>query len=251
MLRLLCVTAHPDDEAGGFGGSLRLYAQRGVQTTVICLTDGQAATHRGEAKTGEELGKVRRVEIERSCKLLGVSHCEVVGFKDGALDRTPFLEVVAHLVQRIREIKPHVMMTFGTEGAVTAHRDHSMAAMFATAAYHWAGRPKSFPEQVEKGLAPWRVQKLYYGTSDFLLPDRQPVSPAPWTTAIEIGEEGVKLKRNAFAAHTTQNPLLPVFEKTLEKRGVRELYHLANSVHQMPGKMESDLFEGVEEGYGG
>jgi len=24
MLRLMCITAHPDDEAGSFGGSLRL-----------------------------------------------------------------------------------------------------------------------------------------------------------------------------------------------------------------------------------
>jgi len=30
MLRLMCITAHPDDEAAGFGGSLRLYRDRGV-----------------------------------------------------------------------------------------------------------------------------------------------------------------------------------------------------------------------------
>ncbi|GAC1654587.1 MAG: hypothetical protein NVS9B15_15310 [Acidobacteriaceae bacterium] len=250
MLRLLCVTAHPDDEAGGFGGSLRLYADGGVQTNVICLTEGQAATHRGAAQSGEELGEIRRKELERSCALLGVSECEVLGFDDGGLDRLSTTEPVAHLVRRIREIRPHVMITFGTEGAVTAHPDHSMASLFATAAYHWAGRPKRYPEQIEEGLAAWRVQKLYYGTSDFLLPDRQPISPAPWTTVIEIGEERLKLKRDAFAAHTTQNPLLPIFEKSLERRGARELYHLANSVHQMPSKMERDLFEGVEEAYG-
>ncbi|HVG91815.1 MAG TPA: PIG-L family deacetylase, partial [Alphaproteobacteria bacterium] len=43
MLRLLCFTAHPDDEAGGFGGTLLRYAERGVETHVICLTPGQAA----------------------------------------------------------------------------------------------------------------------------------------------------------------------------------------------------------------
>ena len=32
MLRLLCFTAHPDDEAGSFGGTLLRYAERGVET---------------------------------------------------------------------------------------------------------------------------------------------------------------------------------------------------------------------------
>ena len=41
--RLLCITAHPDDEAGGFGGTLLQYAERGVETHVVCLTPGQAA----------------------------------------------------------------------------------------------------------------------------------------------------------------------------------------------------------------
>src|SRR5947209_3657157 len=49
MLRMMCVTAHPDDEAGNFGGTLRLCSERGVETAVLCLTPGQAAFHRGAA----------------------------------------------------------------------------------------------------------------------------------------------------------------------------------------------------------
>ena len=73
MLRLLCVTAHPDDEAGGFGGSLLLYASRGVETHVICLTPGQAATHRGGARSDEELAAMRRQEFQASCRMLKIS----------------------------------------------------------------------------------------------------------------------------------------------------------------------------------
>src|SRR5215475_16013135 len=68
MLRLLCITAHPDDEAGGFGGTLLHYAQRGVETHVLCLTPGQAATHRGGAKSDDELAQIRRREFAASCK---------------------------------------------------------------------------------------------------------------------------------------------------------------------------------------
>ena len=35
MPRLLCITAHPDDEAGGFGGTLALYTERGVEISAI------------------------------------------------------------------------------------------------------------------------------------------------------------------------------------------------------------------------
>ncbi len=47
MLKLLCVTAHPDDEAGAFGGTLLLYHERGVETSVVCMTAGTAARNRG------------------------------------------------------------------------------------------------------------------------------------------------------------------------------------------------------------
>ena len=55
-LRLLCVTAHPDDECFAFGGALALAAERGAETSVLCLTDGQAGTHRPADTTNAELG---------------------------------------------------------------------------------------------------------------------------------------------------------------------------------------------------
>ena len=62
-LKLMCVTAHPDDECFAFGGALALAADRGIETYVVCLTDGQAATNRGDAASGEELGAMRREEF--------------------------------------------------------------------------------------------------------------------------------------------------------------------------------------------
>jgi LmbE family N-acetylglucosaminyl deacetylase len=64
--RLLCITAHPDDEAGGFGGALRLYAARGVETYVTCLTPGQAASNRGGHAADADLAAARREEFSLS-----------------------------------------------------------------------------------------------------------------------------------------------------------------------------------------
>ena len=247
MLRLLCVTAHPDDEAGGFGGSLLLAASRGIETYVICLTPGQAATHRGGARSDEELAAMRRQEFQASCRVLKVACGEVLDFPDAGLDRVNFYAAVGELVDRIRKIRPHVMLSIGPEGAVTAHPDHSMASLFATLAFHWAGRSNRFAEQLQNGLAPHRTQKLYYATALFTLPDRQPVSLAPVSATIEIGAEFLEAKINAFKQHASQSPLFPRFEAMVRKRGTRELFHLAASTSPREMPEETDLFEEVVE----
>lgn len=247
MLRLLCVTAHPDDEAGGFGGSLLLYRERGVETFVICLTPGQAATHRGGARSAEELAGIRHREFAVACKILNVSHGVVLDYPDGGLDRVDFYTAVADLTRRMREIRPHVVMTIGPEGAITAHPDHSIASLFATMAFHWAGRSNRFPEQLKDGIAPHRAQKLYYATALFTLPDRQPVSLAPATTVVEIGRERLERKVAAFKAHTSQAPLFPLFENAARQRGEHEFFHLAATTTPRTLEPETDLFAGVKD----
>jgi LmbE family N-acetylglucosaminyl deacetylase len=245
-LRLLCITAHPDDEAGGFGGVLRLYAERGVEAAVICLTPGQAASHRGGIISDEELAAARRREFAASCGLLKVAHAEVLDYRDGALERADFHAVVGDLTARVRRLRPHVMVTFGSDGAITAHPDHGMAGLFATMAFQWAGRDNRFVEQLRNGLRPYRPQKLYYATAPFTLPDRQPVALAPATAIIDIGEY-LDTKIAAFRQHTTQSPLFPLFEGNVRKRGAEERFHLVACAVPSVVKMESDLFEGVEE----
>src|SRR5207302_5610315 len=101
MRRLMCVTAHPDDEAGGFGGSLRLYADRGVETCVLCLTPGQAASHRGNAKNDHELAVIRRKEFAASCDLLKVTRGIVLDYPDGKLHRQDLYRVVSDVTLQV------------------------------------------------------------------------------------------------------------------------------------------------------
>ena len=245
MQRLLCVTAHPDDEAGGFGGTLLKYHNQGVETFVICLTPGQAATYRGGARSDAELAAMRRQEFARSCDILKITRGEVLDFRDAALDHANFSQVVCELVVRIRHIRPEVILTLGTEGAITAHPDHSMAALFATAAFHWAGHNNRYPEQLNGKVTPHRARKLYYSTANFTLPERQPVSLAPASAHIEVAP-WVETKIAAFKAHSSQSPLFQLFETNVRKRGTEELFHLAARSEPSEIARESDLFEGIE-----
>jgi LmbE family N-acetylglucosaminyl deacetylase len=244
MRRMMVVTAHPDDEASSFGGSLRLYQERGVETCIICLTPGQAATHRGNAHSDQELGELRRREFAAACEILKVSRGIVLDYPDGQLHRLDMQRVVSDLTLRIREFRPQVLLTFDAAGSVTGHTDHTMASVFATLAFHWAGRSNRFPDQLNGSATPHRIQKLYYTTADFTLPGRQPVTLPPITTTIEIGNY-LETKVEAFRAHTTQQPLWSLFEEHVRKRGGRELFHLAAVENTGPVVQETDLFAGI------
>jgi LmbE family N-acetylglucosaminyl deacetylase len=246
MLRLMCITAHPDDEAGGFGGTLLSYAERGVETTVVCLTPGQAATNRGDARNDQDLAELRRKEFAASCEILKVSQPILLNYPDGQLYRQELNRVVYDLTLRIREFRPQIVVTFGGEGGVTGHPDHSMAGVFATLAFHWAGRPNRYADQLKNGLGPHRAQKLYYGTADFALPNRPPITFTPQTTVIDI-QKYLETKIAAFKAHKTQAPLWPLFEENARRSAQSELYHLAASVESGELHTETDLFTGVDE----
>ncbi|HWZ43544.1 MAG TPA: PIG-L family deacetylase [Candidatus Saccharimonadales bacterium] len=247
MLRLLCVTAHPDDEAGGFGGTLLRCARRGVETHVICMTAGHAATHRGGAKSDDELKQIRRREFATACRLLQVKHAVALDYPDGKLDQQDFYATVTDLTRRVREIRPQVMMTFGSEGAITAHPDHSMVSIFATMAFHWAGRSNRIAGQLHAGLTPHVTQKLYHSTTLFTMPDRQPISQAPASTVLELVQDEIDAKIAAFKCHTSQAPLFSFFEETMRRRGNMEMFHLAARSTPMKAEMEQDLFAGVQE----
>jgi len=245
MLRLMCVTEHPDDESGAFGGPLKLYHDRGVETLVLCLTPGQAGRHRDMAKSDQELAALRRKEFAAACNILQVTRGIVLDYADGQLHRLDLYSVVCEVTRHIRQFRPHVLMTFGPEGGVTAHPDHSMASIYAGLAYQWAGRSNRFQDQFKDGLQPHRTQKLYYATADFTLPGRE-VSLAPITSEIEVGPY-LETRAAAFRAHVTQGPLFEQFEKNVRQQGTKEFFHLAGRIKLGAVERETDLFTGVEE----
>jgi LmbE family N-acetylglucosaminyl deacetylase len=242
-LRLLCITAHPDDECFGFGGALALSAQRSVETSVVCLTEGTAGSYRGSATTNEELGRLRRSEFEASCKILNVHHHELLNYQDGKLEFETLNKLAATLVERIRTLRPHVIITFGGDGGLNTHADHTTVSGAATAAFHWSGSPKRFPTLGDLHTP----QRLYYLTANFFIEGRLPHIPAPWTLTLDVSSV-LDLKRKAMQAHTTQAPLMERAGPLIfDKYGNDEHYALAAATIPQPAKQSTDLFEGIAE----
>lgn len=239
-LKLMCVVAHPDDECFAFGGALALAAERGIETYVVCLTDGQAATNRGDAASGEALGKMRRDEFRGSCEVLGVSQYELMDYQDGRLEYVEFPVAAERLVERMRRFKPDVVITFGGDGGQNTHADHMMASMLTTAAFHWAGQTKRYPDAGETHKA----KRLYYVTANFHIPDRPPAATMPWTVTLDIRSVRGR-KSEAFRRHVSQAPLMERTKDFFEKHGAEEFYALVATAEPQAARLTTDLFEGL------
>lgn len=239
-LKMMVVIAHPDDECFAFGGAIALAADSGVETYAICLTDGQAASHRGEAASGQELGAMRRAEFAASCKILGVAHHELLDYQDGRLEFADFSRAAGRLVERMRRFQPDVVLTFGGEGSLNTHADHMMVSMLTTAAFHWSGRAKRYPELA----APFQPKRLFTQSSNFTLPGRQVPLLTPWTVVLDIHSVQER-KAEAFRAHTSQAPVMESTKAVFEEFGHREFYVLQATDTMQAARHMTDLFEGL------
>lgn len=239
-LKLMCVVAHPDDECFGFGGALALAADRGIETYVLCLTDGQAGSYRGDAKSGKELGEMRRLEFAASCKVLGVTKHELLDYHDARLEFIDFSQAAGRLVEKMRRYQPDVVITFGGDGGLNTHPDHMMVSMLTTAAFHWSGQPKRYRELG----AVYGPQRLFYLTTNFFIPGRQEPKSMPWTVTLDIRSVQAR-KAEAFRQHTSQIPLVEQTKGLFEKYGVEEFYTLAAAKEPQPARQGTDLFEGL------
>lgn len=235
---MMCVVAHPDDECFAFGGALALAAERGIETYVVCLTDGQAATSRGDAASGEELGKMRREEFAASCKVLGVRHHELLDYQDGRIEFVDFSRTAGRLVERMRRFRPDIVITFGGDGSLNTHPDHMMVSSLTTAAFHWSGREKRYPDLANV----FQPKRLYHLSTNFFLPNRQAPLPIPWSVRLDI--ESVRTqKTDAFRAHASQAPLMERTKDVFDQYGGEEYYTLVASSDPQPAVVSGDLFQ--------
>lgn len=163
-LRLAVVLAHPDDESLGIGGVLARSAAEGVETYVVTATRGEAGRFfdNENRPSDEEVGRVRERELRAAAAVLGVRDVAVLGYHDKQLDTADPVEATHRIVEQLRRIRPHVVITFGPDGAY-GHPDHIAISQLTTAATVAAADP-GFGDG--DAPAPHRASKLYYLAED-------------------------------------------------------------------------------------
>jgi mycothiol conjugate amidase Mca len=277
---LMAVHAHPDDEAISTGGVLARAAAEGVRTVLVTCTGGEVGEINPDTAVAlHNLAEVREGELRAACQELGVTHLELLGYRDSGMAGTEDnghpnafaqadLEVAAaRLVTLMRKYRPSVVVTYNENGFY-GHPDHINAHRIAVRAYELAGDPAHAPDGE---FAPWSPLKLYYtavpqsamaefGTRlreagiDAPVPDATEAEPPSWgtpdelvTTVVDISAH-VQQKRRALFCHATQMGPDVFFAKIPERLFGelfgREAFQLVNA--RIPSDVpEDDLFAGL------
>lgn len=129
---LVCVIAHPDDEAFGPSGTLAKLSQF-YDVHIVCVTDGQSDP-RFHTNPGESLAKLRAAELRQSAALLGAKEVHFLHFQDGTLNNNQYHEIAAKLSALCDAITPAVFMTNDLKGN-SGHLDHVAVAMVTSFVY--------------------------------------------------------------------------------------------------------------------
>jgi LmbE family N-acetylglucosaminyl deacetylase len=171
-LTLLAVLAHPDDETFGMGGTLALYARRGVSVHLICATRGEVGDVEPHYLEGyQSVGELREDELRCAAGILGLAGVHFLDYRDSgmpgspdnqhpqALAAAPIEEVTAKVAAYIRKLRPQVVLTFDPIGGYR-HPDHIAIHQATGMAFHAAGDPEKYPG----AGAPFQPEKLYYHT---------------------------------------------------------------------------------------
>jgi N-acetyl-1-D-myo-inositol-2-amino-2-deoxy-alpha-D-glucopyranoside deacetylase len=169
---LLAVLAHPDDESFGMGGTLALYARRGVEVHLVCATRGEVGDVSPDLLKGfNSIGDLRESELRCAAGILGLAGVHFLDYRDsgmpGSPDNThpkalafqPLDEVAANVVCYLRDLKPQVVLTFDPIGGYH-HPDHVAIQRATTLAFERSGDPSFAPQS---GSA-WQPLALYYHT---------------------------------------------------------------------------------------
>lgn len=172
--RLLVAFGHPDDESFGPAATLARYADEGVAVHYACATRGEAGHADAELLAGyDSVAELRTAELLCAAGHLGLAGVHLLGYRDSGMENTPdnedpaslmqapLGEVVAKIARLMREIRPQVVLTHDASGGYF-HPDHIKVHQATVAAFHAAGDPDRFPEQLAEGLAAYQPQKLYF-----------------------------------------------------------------------------------------
>ncbi len=129
MKSIVCIFAHPDDEAFGPGGTIAKLAKT-REVYIICTTKGEAGKHKG--KDGKKnLGEIRANELRASAKVLGVKKIFFLGFQDGTLSNNLYHDIAQKAESILKRLKPDTILTYEPRG-ISGHLDHIAMSLISS-----------------------------------------------------------------------------------------------------------------------
>ena len=161
--RALVVTAHPDDADFGSAGTIAGWVEAGITVTQLLLTRGEQGGFDDTVRS--QMPIIREREQQAASAELGVRDVRfLTGYGDGWLE--PHWDLQRAIVEVIRDVRPQRVLCQSPQRMLqrlqASHPDH-LAAGEATvrAVYPAAENRFAWPELIEQGLPPWKVNELW------------------------------------------------------------------------------------------
>jgi len=146
--RALAVVAHPDDMEYGAAGAVARWTGQGKWVGYVLVTDGEAGI---QSMPPEQVGPLRRAEQIASCREVGVTDVEFLGFPDGLVAEG--LELRGALTQAIRTHRPDIVLSINHHdswgGPSWNHADHRAVGRALLDAVRDAANPWVFRDRGE------------------------------------------------------------------------------------------------------
>ena len=168
LRRILCISAHPDDNEFTIAGSVARWAREGRHVTFCLVTTGGAGVNE-HTPSSEGLIPIRERETHAAARMLGVKDVILLGYADGTLE--PTLTMRRDLTRVIRRVRPDIVVCsdptvrfYGNE--YMHHPDHRAVASAALdAIFPSAETSAIFPELLAEGLPPHKVKQVFLAGS--------------------------------------------------------------------------------------
>jgi LmbE family N-acetylglucosaminyl deacetylase len=164
LRRILCISAHPDDNEFTIAGSVARWAREGRDVGFCLVTTGGAGVNE-HTPSSEGLIPAREKETRAAARILGVTDVVLLGYVDGTLE--PTLAMRRDLTRVIRRFRPDIVVCgdptvryYGHD--YLNHPDHRAVASAALDAVFPSSETSAiFPELLAEGLAPHKVKQVF------------------------------------------------------------------------------------------
>ncbi|KYK25261.1 GlcNAc-PI de-N-acetylase [Euryarchaeota archaeon SM23-78] len=127
--RILVVSAHPDDEVLGVGGTIRKKVNQGNEA--YCIIAAEGITSRNTKESAKELKKLHEQTLKAS-KIIGYKKVFFLNLPDNRMDSINLLDIIKKIEEIIEKIKPQIVYTHDLSDLNIDHRICFKAVMVAT-----------------------------------------------------------------------------------------------------------------------